>query len=72
MRGQLNPQLNYQVSGFVGSQYISSSPRDHVSGISGTVSIRLSERFALPVTVAADDFGPYAQQSILTRLVVWF
>ena len=72
MRGTLSENFTYRLSGFVGSQFITGSPRDQVGGVSGTLAIRLNERFSIPVTVATDNFGPFRQQSILTRLVAWF
>jgi len=72
LRGAAGGSLEYQVSGFVGSQYITGSSRRQAAGFSGMVSVRISDRYSLPVTFARDNFGPFTQESVFARLVVRF
>jgi len=72
MRGRPIAEVEYDVSGFVGSQYYTGSPRRQAIGFAATGALRLSDRYSVPVTVARDNFGPFTQNSLLTRLVVRF
>jgi hypothetical protein len=72
LRGQPNSRLEYQISGFVGSQYITGTSRRQAAGFSGMLAVRLSDRYSLPITVTGDNFGPFTQESVFARLVVRF
>ena len=72
MRGRPVAELEYQVSGFVGSQYYTGSPRRQAAGFAATAAVRVSDRYSVPVTVARDNFGPFTQNLFLTKLVVRF
>ena len=70
--GRFNPNVEYQVAGFIGSQYYTGSPRRSVNGFSGTVTFWLTDRYSFPVTFVRDNFGPYTQQSLFAQLIARF
>jgi hypothetical protein len=70
--GHPSPNLEYQVSGFFGSQYYTGSDRRPANGFSATATFWLNERFSLPVTFVKDNFGPFSQQSLFARLIAHF
>ncbi|HZT28585.1 MAG TPA: cellulose synthase subunit BcsC-related outer membrane protein [Bryobacteraceae bacterium] len=69
LRGRPNPAFEYQVSGFIGTQDYTGSERRRADGFFASVTLRLSDRFSLPVTYLRDNFGPFVQQSLFLRLV---
>jgi hypothetical protein len=70
LRGRLHPNVQYDVSGFVGKQDYTGSPARLANGFFGSVTLRLSDRFSIPVSYGYDNVGPYTQQSLLARLAV--
>jgi hypothetical protein len=70
LRGRLHPKVQYDVSGFVGAQDYTGSPSRLASGFFGSVTLRLSDRFSVPVSYGYDNVGPFTQQSLLVRLAV--
>ena len=71
-RGRASPSVDYAAAAFVGSQSFTGASRRRARGVSASVTFRFSERLSLPATYAWDDFGPFAQQSFLARLVILF
>jgi hypothetical protein len=69
-RGRLHPNVQYDVSGFVGAQDYTASASRLASGFFGSVTLRLSDRFSVPVSYGYDNLGPFTQQSLLVRLAV--
>jgi hypothetical protein len=70
LRGRLHPSAQYDVSGFVGAQDYTGSRSRLASGFFGSVTLRLSDRFSVPVSYVYDNVGPYTQQSLFVRLAV--
>jgi hypothetical protein len=70
LRGRLHPNVQYDVSGFVGQQDYTGSAARLASGFFGSVTLRLSDRFSVPVSYGYDNVGPYTQQSLFARLAV--
>jgi hypothetical protein len=70
LHGRPGPRLRYELSGFVGAQSFTGSATRAASGISGGVTIRLTDRLSLPLRYAVDNVGPFTQQSFLVRLVL--
>jgi hypothetical protein len=70
--GRPTPLFEYEVSAFVGSQYYTGASRRPANGFSATVTLRLSDRYSLPVSFLKDNFGPYSQQSLFARLIARF
>lgn len=71
-RGRPKPKIDYGASVFLGRQsFTGVSPRRTV-GVAASVRLRLSESLSLPVAYAWDDVGPFAQQSLVARLVMLF
>jgi hypothetical protein len=71
-KGAYGANLSYSASAFLGSQNYTGSPARLAKGLSGTVTMALTERVSLPVTYVIDNFGPYRQQTLLARLAVKF
>lgn len=71
-RGRLSPRVEYGASGFLGTQSFTGAEARQASGVAARLTIRLTERVSLPLAYAWNDFGPFAQQSLLARLVVLF
>jgi Cellulose synthase operon protein C C-terminus (BCSC_C) len=71
-KGAIGDALSYTVSGFLGSQNYTGASGRLAQGLSGTVSVELTERISLPVTYFIDNFGPFTQQSLYARLAVKF
>ena len=72
LRGRLHPKVLYDVSGFVGAQDYTGSPSRLASGFFSSVTLRLSDRFSVPVSYVYDNVGPYTQQSLFARVAVKF
>jgi hypothetical protein len=70
LRGRITPEAAYEAAVFIGSQSFTGAPRHKAGGISGTLSFRLTDRYALPVTFMRETFGPFTIQSLNARLVV--
>jgi hypothetical protein len=70
LRGRLHPNVQYDVSGFVGAQDYTGSPSRLASGFFGSVTLRLRDRFSVPVSYGYDNVGPFTQRSLLVRLAV--
>src|SRR5262249_40319567 len=71
-QGGSESHASYRVSGFIGSQTFTGTSRHLASGFAGTVTFALSDRFSVPLTFMADNYGPFTQQSLYARLVVRF
>jgi hypothetical protein len=71
-RGRAGRSLDYNASVFLGVQSFTGSPRHRAGGVSGGLTWRISERLTLPLAYTWDDFGPFAQQSLVARLVLLF
>jgi cellulose synthase operon protein C len=71
-KGAYGANLSYSASAFLGSQNYTGSPARLAKGLSGTVTMALTERVSLPVTYVIDNFGPFRQQTLLARLAVKF
>jgi hypothetical protein len=71
-QGQYANAFDYRVSGFFGSQYYTGTSRRSANGISGTITLHLSEVASVPVTYGIDNFGPFTQQWVYARLVYRF
>jgi hypothetical protein len=71
-RGGSVTGLNYKVSGFVGAQDYTGATSHSVEGISGTVTVGITERISLPVTYFIDTFGPFTQQSLYAKVIYRF
>ncbi len=69
VRGRLSPNLDYNASGFLGAQNYTGTPSRQAYGFFGSITLRLSDRFSVPVTYLRDNFGPFVQQSLFIRLV---
>lgn len=69
-RGRPHPNVQFDVSGFVGAQDYTGSPSRLANGFFGSLTLRLSDRFSVPVTYVYDNFGPYTQHSLFARLAV--
>jgi hypothetical protein len=72
VKGAYGLILNYSASAFVGSQSYTGTTSRLAKGVSGTVSVGITDRVSLPVTYLLDNFGPYRQQSLYARLAVKF
>ena len=72
MQGRPGPALEYRLSAFIGSQSFTGSDSRQAAGFSGSLILRLTARFAVPVTYWVDNFGPFSQQTLSARLVVRF
>jgi hypothetical protein len=71
-KGGSDTGFNYKVSGFMGSQDYTGATSHSVAGLSGTVSIGITERVSLPITYFIDNYGPFTQQSLYAKLVFRF
>ena len=71
-QGGSESTISYRVTGFFGSQAFTGTSRHLAYGGSGTVTFALTDRFSLPVTFMADNYGPFTQQSLYARLVIRF
>lgn len=71
-QGGSESAISYRITGFIGSQSFTGATRHLANGFSGTVSLALTDRFSVPVTFLADNYGPFTQQSLYARLVVRF
>jgi hypothetical protein len=71
-KGAYGANLSYSASAFLGSQNYTGSPARLAKGLSGTVTMALTERVSLPVTYVIDNFGPFRQQTLFARLAVKF
>jgi hypothetical protein len=71
-QGGSESTVSYRVTGFFGSQAFTGTSRHLANGFSGTVTFALTDRFSVPVTFMADNYGPFTQQSLYARLVVRF
>lgn len=72
LQGRPDRNLEYRLSGFVGSQDYTGTSTRQASGFSGTLVVRLNDRLSVPLTYLRDNFGPFTQQSLFARLVVKF
>jgi len=72
MQGRPGPALEYRLSAFIGSQSFTGSDPRQAAGFSGSLILRLTARFTVPVTYWIDNFGPFSQQTLSARLVVRF
>jgi hypothetical protein len=70
MRGRPHPNVQYDISAFLGAQDYTGSPQRRANGFFGSVTLRLSDRFSVPVTYVYDNFGPFTQHSLFIRLGV--
>ena len=70
MQGRPRPNIEYRVSGFAGAQDYAGSTSRVADGFWGSVTIRLSDHFSIPVTYLRDNVGPFVQQSFLVRLTI--
>jgi hypothetical protein len=71
-RGRFGTSVDYGASAFVGTQSFTGVSTRRAGGVSGGLTFRFNERVTLPVVYAWDDFGPFAQQSLVARLVMVF
>lgn len=71
-RGRIRSSLDYDASVFLGAQSFTGSPSHRAGGVSAGLTCRISERLTLPLAYTWDDFGPFAQQSLVARLVLLF
>jgi len=72
LQGRPDRNVEYRLGGFLGSQNYTGSSIRLASGVSGSLILRLSDRFSVPVTYLVDNFGPFTQQTLFARLVVRF
>jgi Cellulose synthase operon protein C C-terminus (BCSC_C) len=72
LRGRPDKAFEYRLSAFVGSQSYTGASTRKAHGVSGSLVFHIGDRFSLPVTYLADNFGPFNQQTLLARLVVKF
>jgi hypothetical protein len=70
LRGRLHPTVKYDISGFVGAQNYTGSRTRLANGVFGSVTLRLNDRFSVPITYVYDNFGPFIQHSVFVRLAV--
>lgn len=70
LQGRPDRHFEYRLAGFVGAQRFTGSALRQASGVSGTVSARLTDRVSIPITYLRDNFGPFTQQSLFFSLVV--
>jgi Cellulose synthase operon protein C C-terminus (BCSC_C) len=71
-KGAYGTTLNYSGSVFLGSQNYTGSTIRLAKGLSGTVTIGLTDHLSFPITYLIDNFGPYRQQTLFARLAVKF
>ncbi len=72
LRGRPDKAFEYRFSGFVGGQSYTGTSTRQAHGFSGSLIFHMGDRFSLPVTYIADNFGPFTQRTLLVRLVVKF
>src|SRR5215471_406078 len=70
LRGQPHPNVHYDISGFLGAQNYTGSQTRLANGFVGSVTLRLNDRFSVPITYVYDNFGPYIQHSLFARLAI--
>jgi hypothetical protein len=68
VQGRANRSLGYRLSGFIGSQRYTGAQPHAAEGFSGTATLRLNDRFSLPLSYMWDNFGPFRQNTLLVRL----
>ncbi len=69
LQGRPDKYFEYRLAGFIGAQSFTGSDLRQAAGGSATLSIRLSDRFSLPLTYLRDNVGPFTQQSLFFGLV---
>ncbi len=71
-KGASGDRFSYTASGFLGTQDYTGASARLAKGLSGTMTVGLTDRVSLPVTYLIDNFGPFTQQSLFARLAVKF
>ncbi len=72
IKGRVGEALSYKASAFTGWQSFTGSSVRSASGISGSLTLRLSSHVAIPITYLKDNFGPFTQQTLFIRLATTF
>jgi hypothetical protein len=72
VRGGSTASLSYALSGFIGTQDYTGSSLSRTEGVSGSVTLALSERLSLPISYVLDNYGPFTQQTLFGRFVIRF
>lgn len=70
VQGKASPGVDYHFSGFAGYQDFTGATNHKAAGVFGSVTLRLNDRFSLPITYVLDNFGPFVQQTLFVRLAV--
>jgi hypothetical protein len=72
LRGRPHPNVQYDISGFLGAQDYTGSTMRVVNGFFGSLTLRLNDRVSVPIVYMYDNVGPFTQQSVFARLAVKF
>lgn len=72
LRGRASPDVDYDLTAFLGTQSYTGSDRSSAGGVAASLELRLGERVSLPVSYVWDNYGPFSQQALKARIVVLF